>query len=173
MLTSPSGVSGQFLSFTNGCVTGAGSRRRTCNSFPDNGRALSPLAAVAGPICQVINPLADTPRPRSPHLSPQKLPQRTLNNCLPSTNLFQSPHNAFHRRHQVLFHLLLFPHFLMEPPMITAFLWQRTKCFTPPFHLLEGGSAVGDLWQMPGDEFRYYSFFQSLTSAYPYFSYFF
>lgn len=42
---------------------------RTCYSFPDNGRVLSSLAAAAGPIRQLINPLAGTPRPRRPLLT--------------------------------------------------------------------------------------------------------
>lgn len=49
------------------CV--CGHRGKTCKSFPDNGRVLSPLSAAAGPVLQLINPVADTPHPLSPQFT--------------------------------------------------------------------------------------------------------
>ncbi|KAK5861514.1 hypothetical protein PBY51_022905 [Eleginops maclovinus] len=65
--TSPGRCDWTALITQPGCVTGAGSQGRMCNSFPDYGGDLSPhAAAAAGPARRLINPLSDTPRPRSP-----------------------------------------------------------------------------------------------------------
>lgn len=132
----PNGASGQPLSFSQGCVTGAVSRwgRHVTHFQIMAGFCLPSLlrqtqfanssihlqtnhASVA--LCSLITP---------------KLPWCTLNNCFHHTNLFQSPTMPF------ILCIKFFPYLssfhVFEPPMITV-LWQRTERFTPLFHLLD------------------------------------
>lgn len=142
---SPSGVSSQLLSFSQRCVCmrrGPVSRQGGhvthfqimagfClpsplqqAQFANSSIHLQAHHAPAG-LCSLITP---------------KLQRRSPNNYFPYSNLFQSPTMSFILCIKPIPYLFFFfPRICTEPPMITV-LRQRTKFFTPSFHLLDVAS---------------------------------